>query len=63
MQASHSTDKRHAQQLPSPGPADHEQTPFGDDMEGDEGARQQRGGAYTIFHSAIDGSSFWSCRA
>jgi len=57
MQASHSAAKRHAQQLPSPGPMDHEQTSFGDDMEEVEGARQQRG-AFTIFHPLIDGLPF-----
>jgi hypothetical protein len=36
---------------------DHEQTPFGDDMEGGEGARQQHG-AFTVFHPVINGSSF-----
>jgi hypothetical protein len=57
MQASHSAAKRHAQKSPSPGPMDHEQMLFGEDMEGIEGARQQRG-AFTIFHPLIDGSSF-----
>jgi len=54
MQASHSAAKRHAQQSPSPGPMDYEQTPFGEEI---ECARQQRG-AFTIFHPLIDGSSF-----
>jgi hypothetical protein len=57
MQAAHSAAKRHAQKSSSPGPMDHEQTLFGEDMEEIEGARQQRG-AFTIFHPLIDGSSF-----
>jgi hypothetical protein len=59
MQASHSAAKRHAQQLPSPGPVDHKRTPFSDNMEGDEDAWQlrQQHGAFTVFHPVINGSS------
>ena len=58
MQAAHSDARRHPQQSPEPGPADHEQTPCDDNMQGDdghEGCNSAGPHAYTTFHPLIDG--------
>jgi hypothetical protein len=54
IQSCHVATKRHPAQPPSPRPADHEGTPFDDNMGGPE---DEHVGSYTIFHPIIDGSS------
>jgi hypothetical protein len=62
MQASHAEPRRHLHHTPTPGPADREESPYDDGMQGiDDLGRGGSAGpaglglAYTKFHPIIDG--------